>query len=447
MAEDFDATWMDYLPLEAQLGFLRQTPEELARSWAPEDSGVLPDVSDPDLAGYTALGSSGARRELLERQLAMAQQLQSQDGGNYTSPWGAALGGLGGLVNRGLGAYQQKKALEGLGALTSTEESTRARFARGARTWKPEQAANLGILSGDPVLGAYGRSQQTSVKNMDAGSLRAIALGQANRRLANQEQEAERKARTGKEKFDTDKWKAQQTVAGMWRNLGLREQSLEAEAAEREARRTEKRGESSVYGLEIAPGATPTPDDAKMVKSIRAAANTMKSFTGDFYSLYRKDGGKLTGPNGTAMKQLLTSIQLEAKDVAGLGALSGPDQGLMEKLAGSNPTTIVGILRDEFGVDDVGAAVQQLERWVDTKVNGRVRAYGYQFPTASSPRAPPDTDLTKPPGTTPVGNAPAPSRPQASEQDRAAMQWLQANPNDPRAPAIRKRLQEKGLTP
>lgn len=404
MAEPYDETWLDYLPPEAGLDFLRYGPEALG-PLAPEASGALPDVSDPDLAAYTALGSSGAKRAALERQLAMAQQLQGEMGGGHSTGLGAALGGLGGIINRVNGLQQQRRAEQGLSELTATTDAARARFARGARAWNPEQAGNLGILSGDPVLGAYGQAQQKSVANTDTGSLRALALRQANRRLANQEQEAARKAATGKEKFDTEKWKAQQTVAGMWKGLGLREDALEAEAAEREARRAEKKGESSVYGLEVAPGATPTADDAKMVKSIRAAANTMKSFTSDFYNLYRKDGGKLTGPNGTTMKQLLTSIQLEAKDVAGLGALSGPDQGLMEKLAGSNPTTIVGILRDEFGVDDVGAAVQQLERWVDTKVNGRVRAYGYQFPSAGPARSPPDTDLTRPPGTTPAGGA------------------------------------------
>jgi hypothetical protein len=410
MAEPQEEEWMQAQPLDTWLEFLRDGVGGLA----PEGSGALPDISDPELAAYTAMSTNPQKRAALERQLVMAEQLQNQGLENHSSGLGAALGGLGNIINRGMGAYQRKKAETGLSALASEEGAARARYGRGARTWDPQQAANLGILSGDPMLGAYGQAQQKAVQNMDAGSLRALGLNQAKRRLALQEQEAARKAATGKEKFDTDKWKAQQTIAGLWKGLGLREEELNAKLAEQEARRADKKGESSVYGLEIAPGATPTPDDAKIVKGIRAAATTMKSFTSDFYNLYRKDGGKLTGPNGTTMKQLLTSIQLEAKDVAGLGALSGPDQGLMEKLAGSNPTTIVGILRDEFGVDDVGAAVQQLERWVDTKVNAKVKEYGYRAPTAGSPRSPPDTNLTLPPGASPAGGA-APQRVRAKD--------------------------------
>lgn len=427
MAEDFDATWMDYLPLEAQLGFLRQTPEELAGSWAPEDSGVLPDVSDPDLAGYTALGSSGARRELLERQLAMAQQLQSQDGGNYTSPWGAALGGLGGLVNRGLGAYQQKKALEGLGALTSTEESTRARFARGARSWTPEQAANLGILSGDPVLGAYGRSQQTSVKNMDAGSLRALALEQANRRLANQEQEAERKAQTGKRQFDAAQWRNQQMVAGMWKNLGLREQ----EAAQQRA-------------------GTQTKTEGELRREFNALPE-VKEF-GDFDANYQgllKASKNPTGIGGTTaifsfMKLIDPGVAVMEGDVDRIKAAGGP----ASQFAGLYERALTGTPIPKSVIDDMVKQARELHSIRAGQVKALERQYGGIAQQSGAdparvvvPRGLPDTDLMKAPGATPAGG------PQPSEQDRAAMQWLQANPNDPRAPAIRKRLQEKGLSP
>lgn len=439
LPEEYDGAWIDFLPPEAKLEWLRQGAA--GANPPPEPSGTLPLLSDPELAGYVGLGSNASRRKALQGQLERGQALQSQGQGQYTSILGAALGGLGSIVNTGIGMHQQRKAQRGLDDLTAAEQATRSRFARGAQAWDPAQASNLGILSGDPVLGAYGQSQQKQIQGQDTRGLRGVGLEQARERLNLQKQEGERKVQQFAQKYGLDVEKVRAAIAQGWKGLTLREQGLEADREERDTRRADRKGESSVYGLEIAPGATPTPDDAKIVKGIRAAAATMKSFTSQFYDLYRRNGGSMTGNAGTSMRQLLTSIQLEAKDVAGLGALSGPDQGLMEKLAGSNPTSIVGILRDEFGVDDVGAAIQQLERWVDTKVNAKTKEYGYRVPAAGPARSPPDTDLTQPPGATPAGGA------QPGERDRAALQWLRSNPNDPRAPAIRKRLQEQGLNP
>lgn len=424
MAEAYDETWMDYLPLEAQLEFLRNGGSDL--NPPPEAGEALPDVSDPDLAAYTALGSTRTKRESLERQLAMAQQLRGQMGGGRSTGLGAALGGLGGIINSVNGAYQQRKAQQGLDALVGSEDSARARFARGARAWKPEQAANLGILSGDPVLGAYGRSQQQAVQNMDAGSLRALTLRQGASRLGLQAQEAARKAATGKEKFDLDKWKAQQQAALGWKGLSLRQQ----EAAQQDAGKQVK-----------------TEGELRREFNSLPEVKEFGAFDANYQGLL-KAARNHNGVGGTTaifsfMKLIDPGVAVMEGDVDRIKAAGGP----AAQFAGLYERAISGAPIPKSVIDDMVKQAGELHSIRANQVRSLERQYGG---IAQQSGADP-TRVVVPRGsggsfdlTTPAETAP---RAAPSEKDRAAMQWLQANPNDPRAPAIRKRLQEQGLMP
>ena len=63
-------------------------------------------------------------------------------------------------------------------------------------------------------------------------------------------------------------------------------------------------------------------------------------------------GTELYGENATRMNQLLTAIKIEAKNIAELGALSGPDNELMEQLAGVDTTSFGANLKALFGSDN-----------------------------------------------------------------------------------------------
>jgi hypothetical protein len=424
MAEDFEATWMDYLPVEAQLEWLRRGPAALEEQ-RPQASGALPDVSDPDLAAYTSLGSAGDRRAALERQLAMAEQLMGQQQGNYSTGIGAALGGIGGIVNTVSGGLQRRKAQQGLAELTSSQDAARARFARGARTWGAEQAGNLGVLSGDPVLGAFGRTQQKSAQNMDAGSLRALTLRQGEERLNLQKQEGERKIEQFAQKHGLDVQKVRAAIAQGWKGLDLREQELSDRGTER-VQKQEAGLRDEYYQLPA-----------------------VKQFTGiqDAYNQVRTAASNPSGVNDLAlifglMKMLDPGVSVMEGDVQNVKKTAGiPDQiyGLFSRARDGqqfSPEQKQQILRTAEQV------YETRKRTVDG-LKSNYRTLASQTGVDPTRVVLPDTDLTKPPGTTPVGGG----GPQMSDKDRAALEWLKSNPNDPRAPAIRERLKAKGLAP
>lgn len=403
-------------------------------------ASLLPDkVNDYQLEAYTGLGSHNERKSLLEQKRERAAQMRAQNFGGHTSILGAILGGFGGLINAAGARSLENEAEEAQAKLLDTEDSVRSDYAKAIRTSGLQKAGNLGVLSGDAQLDAFGKQAIAQDLNEDKNGLHGITLEQALERLELNRQREARLAAQGKTKFDVEKWDKEQRVKQGWYGLSLRQKEIDAMAEERDLRRDERRDDkeskSAVPGLEVEPGATPTADDAKRVKGVRSAANTLKSYTSQFRELYKRNGGSMTGAAGTNMRQLLTSMQLEAKTIAELGALSGPDQALMERISGANPTSAVGIIRDFFGVDDVGAAVNQLDKWVDTKVAAMNKTYGYREAGSGTKRVPADTDSMKPVGTTSAVN----------DEDRQALEWYRANPNDPDAAAIGEILRKKGL--
>jgi hypothetical protein len=146
--------------------------------------------------------------------------------------------------------------------------------------------------------------------------------------------------------------------------------------------------------LQLAPGAEPTADDAKKVKASMASAERLRGLVRELRDLHEKNGTELTGPVATRMGQLMTAIRLEGKNIAELGALSGPDMGLMESLSGSDPSSLSANLKATFGVDNTKSSLDGLEGWANSQLAANEKAYGYQ-PSPGAQR--PDIDLTKPP--------------------------------------------------
>lgn len=84
-----------------------------------------------------------------------------------------------------------------------------------------------------------------------------------------------------------------------------------------------------------------------------------------------------------ALKQLATQIAIEGKNIAELGALSGPDYALMNAVA-TDPTKLTSMFRD------MGKVLDGLERWGDNSVEAKAKAIGVrrQSSGAPSPTAP-----------------------------------------------------------
>lgn len=126
------------------------------------------------------------------------------------------------------------------------------------------------------------------------------------------------------------------------------------------------------------------------------------------------------GSAKTAVSQLATQIQIKAKDIAELGALSGPDMGLMKSMA-SNPSSI------ETAFTDVMAQLDGLDWWSSNAEDSKAKAWGFSKVGAQAQ-----------PG--------GPSRPAAPQSDEQARQDRQAD-FARNAVAEFKRAQEAGASP
>jgi hypothetical protein len=185
---------------------------------------------------------------------------------------------------------------------------------------------------------------------------------------------------------------------------------------ERQEKVADEQRKASVPGLEIVEGANPTPDDAKKMKSALQSQRNIESEAKVLEDIYRKKGTELVGEKARRMEQALVAMQLEAKNVAELGALSGPDQLLMEKLASMDPTSLKANIKGLFGTDDTMEALAQFRSWAKNRVESGKQTFGYRDAATMSPAQP--------------------SAPSMSPEDAAALEWARANPNDPRAAAI-----------
>lgn len=141
----------------------------------------------------------------------------------------------------------------------------------------------------------------------------------------------------------------------------------------REEAKADKAATDIPPGYEVAPDAHPGDEAKKKFSALVGSAEKMKGLT----ARMRK---ALAGTNGitrtldpktvSALQQLGTQIQIEAKNVAGLGALSGPDMALMNAIA-ADPTSIKTNL-----TVDLPKMLDQLDAWGDTQIGGETKATG-----------------------------------------------------------------------
>lgn len=182
-------------------------------------------------------------------------------------------------------------------------------------------------------------------------------------------------------------------------------------AGEKQAK---KDTEGLAFGYEIAEGANPDKMQREKHAGTVKSANAMKGLVGRMRGAL-KGASKADLINPMSAKHLevaplLTALQLEAKNVAELGALSGPDMGLMQRLA-LDPTSVWNIARDPE------ASLSQLEGWSDNTVKSAGDAIGI-FPKKKTEQ----TATVNP-------------------KRAAAEAWLKANTNSPDAPAVRAKLE------
>jgi len=168
-----------------------------------------------------------------------------------------------------------------------------------------------------------------------------------------------------------------------------------AREAREKADAKEKLDEVSVPGFDIAPGATPTKVDAQKMKDTNESALRMQGGIDRLRSLHRQYGENPKGNGAELQQQALRGVQLEAKNIVGLGALSGPDMGLMTDLSTQDVNSIMQWVRRNF----VGATLEQslngLEDWMRTSIAASAKARGYVLQGAAPARTTPTEALPR----------------------------------------------------
>lgn len=128
-------------------------------------------------------------------------------------------------------------------------------------------------------------------------------------------------------------------------------------------------------GFEVAPNANPSPESRKKFTALVASQQKMRELTQamrqELQGVSALDR-MLPGEKRRRLQQLATQMRIEAKNVAELGALSGPDMGLMEAMA-TDPTAL-----GSLAGGSLEANLDGLDSWGDASVRAGGRAFGIQ---------------------------------------------------------------------
>lgn len=142
---------------------------------------------------------------------------------------------------------------------------------------------------------------------------------------------------------------------------------------EAKGERERKQTEDVPPGYEIDPAANPSADSRKKFTGLVASQRKMKELTAAMRSELQGVSladRMLPGDKRRRLQQLATQMRIEAKNVADLGALSGPDMGLMEAMA-TDPTSLASL-----GGGSLEANLAGLDSWADSSVTAGEKAYG-----------------------------------------------------------------------
>ena len=220
---------------------------------------------------------------------------------------------------------------------------------------------------------AAAKDAAAGVERKDSREERAAAILRAQQEKRDAEAESLRRFEISGSRQDAAT-KASQDISRA--SLGLQKGAsarADTKAAEDASDKALKKTEDIPPGFEISAGANPGAESRKKFAALVGSSEKMKGLTANM----RK---ALAGTNAlsrtmdpktvTALRQLGTMIQIEGKNVAGLGALSGPDMGLMNSIA-ADPTSVKANLSV-----DLPKMLDQLDAWGDSQVAGEGRASG-----------------------------------------------------------------------
>lgn len=139
-------------------------------------------------------------------------------------------------------------------------------------------------------------------------------------------------------------------------------------------------------GYDLDPESHATRRQNEAFEGLVFADNKMRGLTKEMRRLLADAGaGRLLPGSNARIKQLATQIQIEGKNVAELGALSGPDMALMNAIA-ADPTKLTSVAKDTEEL------LNGLDAWGRNSVSSKASSIGAR-PRASSAPTPTPGDL------------------------------------------------------
>lgn len=178
--------------------------------------------------------------------------------------------------------------------------------------------------------------------------------------------------------------------------------------------------QTRIPDFELAPGFKPATTAVEKFRSQKSTVEKMDETAAKLQSLVTKAGGSalIPGQIKSEIQSLLRQLQIQAKTYNELGVLNGPDIMILTEQIG-DPTSVTDVL-SRGGTD--------LVKQYDTVLNTLRTGIKSGLETEGK-----NLGFRRVSGGGLINTA-------SSDPNREAMEWLKNNPNDPDAPAVRKKL-------
>lgn len=105
---------------------------------SPDFDALLQQMTPEELEQLLGLGTLDERQGMLGHQMAQAELLKQPSNKQYSTGWGAALGGLGDVIRAGQGQYQLEQAQQGMEDILAQKDAGRGLYADAIRR-RPQQ--------------------------------------------------------------------------------------------------------------------------------------------------------------------------------------------------------------------------------------------------------------------------------------------------------------------
>ena len=200
---------------------------------------------------------------------------------------------------------------------------------------------------------------------------KAASEERAAKSAASNERLSDLDARHERERAENNEWRKTQHAdaqANAAAGRAIAARGLEAKASEAAS----KKSEDVPPEYEIAPDGNPSADSRKKFTALVTSQRKLKNLTAQMRKEMEGVGtlDKLApGQKRDRLNQLATQIGIEGKNVAELGALSGPDMDLMNAMV-KNPTSAINVF------SNMASNMDGLDSWADESVKAGEAAYG-----------------------------------------------------------------------